>query len=166
MLHLRIKEMVEGNVHPWCNSTSPFIRRLSSIMSCFYTGQQAANLAVLFAEGGILGVCLTPRRENFFPPPLLSKSKPLMCRQSHETGRGVDDLHCCATHSWSQQSVHHFIRGRQDEQLDSCWDPGDVSISSVSAAVFVVCLLLLFKLQWGAMQSSYFEDKFDLLPVN
>ena len=41
----------------------------------------------------------------------------------------------------SQQSVHHFIR-EQDEKLDSRWDPGDASISSVSVAVFVVRLLL------------------------
>ena len=26
--------------------------------------------------------------------------------------------------SWSQQSVHHFICRRQDERLDSRWDPG------------------------------------------
>ena len=35
-----------------------------------------------------------------------------MCRQLLEMGGGVDDLHCFA-------SVHHLIRGHQDEQLDS-----------------------------------------------
>ena len=48
---------------------------------------------------------------------------------------GVDDLHCCLTHSrgilkpgdsWSQPSVHHFIWGHQDE-LDSSRDPGDAA---------------------------------------
>ena len=69
-----------------------------------------------------------------------------MCWLLREMGGGVDDLHSCATHSrgglkpgnsWSQQSVHHFIRGRQDEQLDSRWDPGDASVSSVSVAVWL-----------------------------
>ena len=57
-----------------------------------------------------------------------------MCRQLREMRKGVDDVHCCATHSrgvlkpgnsWSQQSVHHFIQGRSNEQLDSRWDSGD-----------------------------------------
>ena len=49
-----------------------------------------------------------------------------MSRQLRVMGGGVDDAHCCVTHkpgnSWSQQSVHHFIRGRQDEQLDNVHD--------------------------------------------
>ena len=40
--------------------------------------------------------------------------------------------------SWSQQSVHHFIRGHEYEQLDSHWDPGDASVSWVSVAVLVM----------------------------
>ena len=55
----------------------------------------------------------------------------------------------------SQQSVHHFIRGRQDEQLDSCWDPGDASVSSVSVAVWLVCLLLSRQ----ATNGHYFQIK-------
>ena len=101
---------------------------------------------------------MSPRKELFLLPPPRSKSEPSMCRELHEMGGGVDAVHCCALvlkpgNSWSQQSVHHFIHGRQDEQLDSCWDPGDAASSSGS------------KLQWGAMSSngSYFEDKFDLL---
>ena len=71
---------------------------------------------------------LTPQRIRLFPPPFLCKSETSMCRQLREMGGGVDDVHRCATHSrgvlkpgnsWWQQSVHHFIRGRQDEQLDS-----------------------------------------------
>ena len=96
------------------------------INSCFYSGQQAANVAVLFTarstdldsrwySGGLF--CygnLTPRRVRLFPPPLLCKSEPSMCRPLHEMGGGVDDLHCRVTHSrgvlkpgssWSQQSV-------------------------------------------------------------
>ena len=44
--------------------------------------------------------------------------------------------------SWSQQSVHHFICGHQDEHLDSRWDPGDASVSSASVAVVTVRLFL------------------------
>ena len=104
---------------------------------------------------GILGVCSGPPiwRLGRYTFCFLHccKSEPSMCRQLREMGGGVDDLHCCATHSrgvlkpgnsWSQQSVHHFIHGRQDEQLDSRWDPGDASGSSVSVAVFFVHLLL------------------------
>ena len=84
---------------------------------------------------------LTRRRVHFFQTPLLCKSKPLMCRQLREIGRGVSDGHCCATHSWevlkpgnswSQQSVHHFMRGHQHEQQESPCDPGDASVSLVS----------------------------------
>ena len=73
-----------------------------------------------------------------------------MCRQLHKIVGIVDDAYYCAIHSqgvlkpgnsWSQQSVHHFICGRQDEQLESHWDPGDASVSSVSVAVFVGLLL-------------------------
>ena len=32
-------------------------------------------------------------------------------------------------------AVHHFNRERQDEQLESRWDPGDAGVSSVSVAV-------------------------------
>ena len=66
-------------------------------------------------------------------------------------GGGVDDVHCCATHSrevvkpgnsWSQQSVHRFVRGRQDEQLESHRDLGDATAATVSVAVFIVRVLL------------------------
>ena len=128
------------------------------IASRFYTGQQAANLAVLYVArstyldrkwyiGSLFwSANMTLRRVHFLPPPLLSKSKSSMCRQLREVGRGVDDMHCCATHSrgvlkprnsWSQQSVHHFIHRRQDEQLHSRWDPGDASVSSDSVAVWL-----------------------------
>ena len=69
-----------------------------------------------------------PQKVHFFPPPLLCKSKLSMCQQLRETGRGVDDVHCCAIHirgvlkprnRLSLQSVHHFIGGHQDEQLNS-----------------------------------------------
>ena len=55
--------------------------------SRFYTGQQAANLTVLFAArptdldrrryiGGLFwSANVTPRREHLFPPPLLCKSE-------------------------------------------------------------------------------------------
>ena len=67
-----------------------------------------------------------------------------------EMGGSVDDMHCCATYnqgvlkpgnSWSQQLVHHFIHGCQDEQLESRRDQGDASVSSVSVTVLVVRLL-------------------------
>ena len=94
----------------------------------FYTGLQAANLAAIFVAtsvdldrrryiGGMFwSANLTPGREHFFPLPLLCKSEPSMCQHLCEVGGGVNDLHCCATHSrgvlkprnsWSQQSVHH-----------------------------------------------------------
>ena len=130
------------------------------VNSRFSTGQQAANFTILFvARSADLGGkrwirCLfwyanwPPRSVHFFPTPRRSKSETSTCRYLREMGGGVDDLHCCATHSWgvlkpgnswSQQSVHHFIRGRQDEQLDSRWDPGDAAspqsleLSSLSA---------------------------------
>ena len=58
--------------------------------SRFYTGQQAANLAVLFADrsadlarrrciGGLFwSTNLTPQRVPLFPPPPLCKSEPSM----------------------------------------------------------------------------------------
>ena len=78
--------------------------------SRFLTGQQAANLPVLLAAwsavldrgrqtGGLFwSADLQPRRVHLFPPRLLSKSEASMCRR--EMGGGVNDLHCCATHSW------------------------------------------------------------------
>ena len=92
-----------------------------------------------------------PRREHLFPPHLLSKNQAEMCRPLREVGGGVNDLHCCAIHSrgvlkpgnsWSQQSVHHFIRGHQDEQVDSCRDPGDAA-SPRSLQLFGCVSLLL-----------------------
>ena len=101
-------------------------------VNIYYSGQQAANLAVLFVAasadldsrlyiGGLFwSTNLTPLREHLFPPQLRCKSEPSMCRPLREMGGGVGDLHCCATHSrgvlkpgnsWSQQSVHHFIHG-------------------------------------------------------
>ena len=131
---------------------------LKANISHFYTGQQATNLAVRFAARSMdldrrwWGLFwFANMGDTFLPPPLLCKSELSMCRQWREISQGVDDVHCCVTHSrgvlkpgnsWSQQSVHHFIRRRQDEQLDSRWDPGDASVSSVSVAVFVVHLLL------------------------
>ena len=81
------------------------------VNNSFYSGQQAANLAVLFAArsmdldrgryiGGLFwSANLPPRRVRFFPPQVLtlSISKPSMCRPLREMGRGVDDVHCCAT---------------------------------------------------------------------
>ena len=87
-----------------------------------------------------------------FMSPLPSNSKMSMCRQLCEMGGGIDDVHCCATHSrevlkqgnsWSQQSVHHFICRHQDERLDSRWDPGDASISSVSVAVWLCSFIVV-----------------------
>ena len=81
--------------------------------------EQAANLAVLFAarpvdldKGGILRVCFGP------PPPLLCKSKPSVAWDGQRCGVLKPG------NSWSQQSVHHFTCGLQDEQLDSSRDPG------------------------------------------
>ena len=42
---------------------------------------------------------IPPRRVHLFPPRLLSENKAEMCRPRHEVGGGVNDLHCCATHS-------------------------------------------------------------------
>ena len=116
--------------------------------SRFKTEHQAANLPVLLAAQSavldrglqIAGLSwsddLPPRRVRIFSPRLLSKSEPSMCRPLHKMGGGVNDLHCYATHSrgvlkprnsWLQQSVHHFISGHEDEQLDSRWDPGDAA---------------------------------------
>ena len=132
------------------------------VNSCFETGQQATDLLILLAArfmvldrgrqiGGLFwSTHLPPRKVYLFPLRLLSKSQ--ACRPLREMGGGVNDLHCCVTHSWgvlkarnswSQQSVHHFICGLQYEQRDSRWDPGDASVSSVSVAVFIVRLLLL-----------------------
>ena len=84
---------------------------LWSNYSCFYTGQQAANLAVVFAArstnldrpqytGGLFwSANMTPRGVHFLPPPLLCKSKSSMSRQLREMDGGVNDMHCCATHS-------------------------------------------------------------------
>ena len=79
--------------------------------SRFHTGQQAANLAVLFAArrvdldrrrkiGGLFWSSnLTPQSVHLFLSPLLSKSETSMCWQLRVMGGGVDDLHCCSTHS-------------------------------------------------------------------
>ena len=64
-----------------------------------------------------------------------------MSQQLREMGGGVDGV-LKPGNSWSQQSVHHFIHGCQDEQLESRWDVGDASVSSVSMAAFTVRLLL------------------------
>ena len=84
-----------------------------------------------------------------FPPPFLWKSEMSMFRPLCEVGGGVDDLHCCATHSrgvlkpgnsWSQQSVHHFIHVKM-----SSWTAAEIQEMQrllVSGAVFVVRLLL------------------------
>ena len=128
------------SIHPSVSDWSALtgLSRLQSV-AVFILRQKAVNW------GSVL--VLWPWRVHFSPPPLLSKSEPSMCRQLRGMGGGVNDLHCCATHSrgvlkpgnsWSQQSVHHFICGRQDEPLRS----RRCSVSSVSVAVFVVRLLL------------------------
>ena len=112
----------------------------------FYSGQQVANVSVLFAARSRF------RQKAVYWASVLVFSiavNPSMCRPLCEVGGGVNDLHCCATHSWgglkpgnswSQQSVHHFIYRHQDEQLDSCWDPGDAASPRLwSCLVVLAC---------------------------
>ena len=42
---------------------------------------------------------LPPPRVHLFPPRLLSENEAAMCQPLLEVGGGVNDLHCCATHS-------------------------------------------------------------------
>ena len=50
--------------------------------------------------GGLLwSANFPPRRVDLLPPRLLSKNDASMCRPLREMGGGVDDVHCCATHS-------------------------------------------------------------------
>ena len=122
-----------------------------------YPGQQAANLGILFAArsanldgpryiGDLFwSANMMPRRVHFFH---------LHCyvnpsRRFSSNGRRCQwpALLCDPQpgslkpgNSWSQQSVHHVIHGRQDEQLDSCWDPGDAaSPRSLLLSVLSAC---------------------------
>ena len=52
-----------------------------------------------FTGGLFWSTNLTPWRVRLFQPPLLCIPEPSMFRPLRETGGGVDDLHCCATHS-------------------------------------------------------------------
>ena len=127
-----------------------------AVSRSFKTDHRATNLPVLLAawSAGLyrarqIGVLFgsadfPPRRVHLFPPRLLSKNEAEMCRR--EVGGGVNDLHCCATHSqgvlkpgnsWSQQSVHHFICGRQDEQLDR---PNQRNHKGAVQHVFIPCV--------------------------
>ena len=60
----------------------------------FFQRDRGRQIEVLFLSADFL-----PRRVHLFPSRLLSKNKAAMCRPLREVGGGVDDLHCCATHS-------------------------------------------------------------------
>ena len=84
--------------------TMLFATGATRVCSRFYTGQPVANLAVLFAGrsvdldrrrryiGGLYwSTNLMPRRVHFFPPPLLCKSEPSMCRKLRDMG-GIQEM--------------------------------------------------------------------------
>ena len=54
-----------------------------------------------------------------------------MCRQLREMGGGVDDLHCCATHSWgvlNQETADHssqFIASYMDVKMSN-WKAAEI----------------------------------------
>ena len=109
----------------------------------------------IYTEDGLLGVCFSPPiwclgGYTFFHPHCYVNPSG-QCAGNHLRWAEVS-MTCTVMrptvgifklgNGLSQQSVHHFIHRCQDEQLHSCWDPGDASVPSVSVAVLVVHLLL------------------------
>ena len=101
----------------------------------FYTGQHAVNLPVLFAarsadldRGRFLSANFPPWRVHLVPPSLLSKNEAAMCWPLCEMCGGVDDLHCCVTHSRGVLN-----QDTADHNIQSITSPTDVKMSNWTA---------------------------------
>ena len=115
----------------------------SSSHTChFYTGQQPANLAVLSVArctdldrrrciGGLFwSANMTRRRVHFLPPQLLCKYVVDMLVIAWDGRR-------CRWRALLCDPQPGVLKPRQDEQLESCCNPGDASVSSVSVGVWL-----------------------------
>ena len=102
-LHRLISHLDSGEGHIGAGGPSVWWERWVNVRRGNLPVLLAARSAVLDRGRQIGGLFWSadfpPRREHLFPPHLLSENEASMCRPLREVGRGVSDLHCCATHS-------------------------------------------------------------------